>query len=60
MRPMLDDNGQRLRVSVVDNSIGIRKEDQERIFDAFTQGEPLSGGTRKGTGLGLTLTRQFV
>ena len=49
------------QVSVVDEGIGIRKEDQERIFEAFTQGEILlPSGKREGSGLGLTLTRQFV
>ena len=48
------------RVSVTDNGIGIREEDQERVFDVFVQGEALPDSTRKGTGLGLALARQFV
>ena len=47
-------------ISMVDNGIGIKKEDQERIFEVFTQAEALQDETKKGTGLGLTLTRQFV
>ena len=48
------------QASVVDNGIGIKKEDQEKIFEVFTQVETLPDGKNEGTGLGLTLTRQFV
>jgi len=48
------------QASVVDNGIGIKKEDQKRIFEVFTQVETLPGGKKEGTGLGLALTRQFV
>jgi len=48
------------RVSVVDNGIGIRKQDQARIFEAFAQAKAPDGQTVQGTGLGLTLCRQFV
>ena len=53
-------NGGFCQVSVVDNGIGIKEEDQERVFEAFTQGETLPDKERMGTGLGLTLTRQFI
>ncbi len=53
-------NGDWCRVSVADNGIGIREEDREQIFETFTQGETLPDRKREGTGLGLTLTRQFV
>ncbi len=52
--------GDRCQVSVIDNGIGIKKEDQERIFQVFTQAETLSNGKKEGTGLGLSLTRKFV
>ena len=48
------------QVSVVDNGIGIKKEDQERIFELFTQIDVLPEEKRKGTGLGLALTKQLV
>lgn len=53
------DNGW-CQVSVIDSGIGIKKEDQERIFEAFVQAENPPDGIKTGTGLGLTLTRQFV
>jgi len=48
------------QVSVVDNGIGIKQEDQERIFEAFTQADTLPDGKKEGTGLGLALTKQLV
>ena len=48
------------QVSVVDNGIGIKKDDQEQIFEAFTQAEALPDRRKEGTGLGLALTKQFV
>jgi len=52
--------GDYCQVTVIDTGIGIKKEDQEHIFEAFIQGETLPDGKKEGTGLGLTLTRQFV
>jgi CheY-like chemotaxis protein/two-component sensor histidine kinase len=50
----------RLFISVRDNGIGIRKEDQERIFRAFeqTSSKPISGQT--GTGLGLSISSRLI
>ena len=51
--------GQRLAVTVTDNGIGIAREDRERIFESFQQGQ--RGPSREeGTGLGLTLCRRIV
>jgi signal transduction histidine kinase len=49
-----------LVLSVRDNGIGVKPEDQERIFERFEQID--SGTSRKyqGTGLGLPLTRELV
>lgn len=49
---------ERLLIEVEDSGIGIKPEDQQRIFEAFVQIGELSA--QKGTGLGLTITRQFV
>ncbi len=48
----------RLRFEVEDTGKGIAPEDQARIFEPFAQAGEV--GTREGTGLGLTITRQFV
>ncbi|OLC53811.1 MAG: hypothetical protein AUH92_05195 [Acidobacteria bacterium 13_1_40CM_4_69_4] len=53
-------DGERLAVSVIDTGIGIKEEDQERIFHAFTQVDGSYARRYQGTGLGLTLVRKFV
>jgi signal transduction histidine kinase len=49
-----------VELAVIDSGIGIAPEDQEKIFDEFTQVD--RGPTRSldGTGLGLTLTRRLA
>jgi signal transduction histidine kinase len=53
-------NGTHCQVSVIDNGIGIKKEDQARIFEPFCQldNAPTRGGS--GTGLGLVVVKQIV
>ena len=50
----------RLRFSVEDTGIGIRKEDMGKLFESYTQLD--SGTSRKieGTGLGLTITKTIA
>ena len=47
-----------LAFSVHDTGIGIAAADLERIFEPFVQAD--SPGTQAGTGLGLTISREFV
>ncbi|MDD4929861.1 MAG: PAS domain S-box protein [Gallionella sp.] len=56
MKP--DVTPQRLLIEVEDSGIGINEADQQRIFDPFVQLDKME--TQAGTGLGLTITRQFV
>jgi Na+/proline symporter/signal transduction histidine kinase len=49
-----------ITVSVADNGIGIRPEDQERIFDRFHQVVDPQRGRPSGTGLGLSITRRII
>jgi PAS domain S-box-containing protein len=52
--------GEWIEVAVADTGIGIRPEDQERIFGTFEQVDSAYGREQQGTGLGLALSRQFV
>jgi signal transduction histidine kinase len=49
-----------LCVSVTDTGIGIKQEDQERIFAPFEQVDSSTSRVYDGTGLGLSLTARFV
>ena len=58
-----------LEVSVADSGIGLKPEDQQRIFDEFQQvdvgraggsGGGASGREQAGTGLGLALVKRFI
>lgn len=49
-----------IRISVKDNGIGIKKEDQERIFDRFYRSEIVRGKNISGTGIGLSLLKSMA
>jgi PAS domain S-box-containing protein len=49
-----------LRFSVTDTGIGIPAEEQQHIFDEFTQADERVSSRYGGTGLGLTISRQLV
>jgi chemotaxis family two-component system sensor kinase Cph1 len=56
-----DDNRQLwLKISVKDTGIGISREQQQHIFDAFVQSEGQSTRKYGGTGVGLTITRRLT
>jgi signal transduction histidine kinase len=53
-------SGKGVEFSVTDTGIGIKPEDQERIFAPFEQVENSSSRRYQGTGLGLSLTKRLV
>lgn len=48
-----------LTFSVTDNGIGMSSEQLEQVFEAFTQADESTSRKYGGTGLGLTITREF-
>jgi signal transduction histidine kinase/DNA-binding NarL/FixJ family response regulator len=49
-----------IKFSIQDNGIGMTKDQQSRIFDAFSQADVSVTRKYGGTGLGLTISSQFV
>ncbi|KAF1057467.1 MAG: Sensory/regulatory protein RpfC [Pseudomonas citronellolis] len=54
------DAGQRLRFSVTDDGIGISAEQQDKIFQRFTQASDEVARRYGGTGLGLAISKRLV
>jgi PAS domain S-box-containing protein len=52
--------GDCLRIAVSDTGIGIKPDDQKRIFKEFEQVDSSYGRQQQGTGLGLALTKRLV
>jgi signal transduction histidine kinase len=53
-------NKQAIRFYVIDSGIGIKKEDQEKIFESFTQADSLTTRKFGGTGLGITISERIL
>ncbi len=50
----------RVHISITDKGVGIRKEDQAKIFDKFTRSDNELSDTIMGTGLGLYWVKQII
>ncbi|MBO1926261.1 response regulator [Thiomicrorhabdus sp. 6S2-11] len=57
---MIDYSPGWLRIAIKDQGIGMSREAQEKIFEAFTQAETSTTRTYGGTGLGLTISARLV
>jgi len=58
--PTLVDARSVIGLSVTDTGIGINEEQQQRIFEAFAQGDGTTARVYGGTGLGLSISRELV
>lgn len=56
----VQNTGHSARIEVQDEGPGIPRQERERVFDAFFQGEAPYTGHVKGTGLGLSIAREYV
>jgi PAS domain S-box-containing protein len=52
--------GEAIEIAVVDTGVGIRTEDQQRLFGAFSQVGASNRARHEGTGLGLHLSRKLA
>jgi signal transduction histidine kinase len=61
-RPLLHAHGQWVALQVTDTGIGIAPADLDRIFEEFEQvnAGPRADSERRGTGLGLTISRRLA
>jgi signal transduction histidine kinase len=59
-RKMVEEGTDWLEICISDNGIGMTAEQQERLFQPFTQADASTTRKYGGTGLGLTITKKFV
>lgn len=52
---IIEDNNKNITISVIDNGIGIKEEDQPRIFDRFFRSSDIRATNIEGSGIGLSL-----
>jgi len=55
-----DDETVKVRFEVIDTGIGIPVEDQDRIFDTFSQADDSATRRYGGTGLGTAISKQLI
>lgn len=55
----VEDMNKSIKISVIDNGIGIKEEEQKRIFDRFYRSKAVRGQNIGGTGIGLSLLKSI-
>lgn len=57
---MSKETGGKLMVSVRDNGPGISEQEKLRVFERFYKADASRGADKKGSGLGLSIAREFI
>ena len=52
--------GKKVLVSVTDNGRGMTPEEQKHVFDRFFKGDPSRNEDKLGSGLGLSIVKEFI
>jgi two-component system sensor histidine kinase GlrK len=60
IRFTLSEKAGRLRIDCIDEGPGIASADAARVFEPFYQGERQPPGARRGSGIGLSIVREYV
>ncbi|MEM8988220.1 MAG: ATP-binding protein [Pseudomonadota bacterium] len=60
VRVETEDDNKRIAFAVKDTGVGIVEEEQDAVFDRFTQAKHTGLNVKGGTGLGLAITRELV
>lgn len=55
-----DTDGYYIKYTVKDSGQGIREEDKKKLFEAFSQVDQQKNHSKEGTGLGLTISKDFI
>ena len=55
----VEDMNKHIKITVKDNGIGIKEEEQKRIFDRFYRSDAVRGQNISGTGIGLSLLKSI-
>lgn len=56
----LKEEGEKLKVSIIDHGKGVPKEFNDRIFEKFAQADGAANREKDGSGLGLNISRRIV
>ncbi len=60
VKVVMRESGHNIEIQVIDNGVGIKDEDKERLFDRFYQGRNADSLGMQGTGIGLNLSSNIV
>lgn len=56
---IIEDMNKHIKITVKDNGMGIKEEEQKRIFDRFYRSDEVRGQNVSGTGIGLSLLKSM-